>query len=398
MEVDPAIPIPAQTETPRRVLRPLAATTFLVRNAGKTLPLTGVIVLAVMLVVGIVSLMNSIPYSIRATYSYSRYFVAMGPRGDASLTPKLVADLKAESPVPLEHVILCRFTPAQVRSIVGKWPFGILGMKREDMDYYLKKLGVREIEGRLPATAMPEALVSEPVARNLNLKIGSVLLGPDGQDAYSPKHVKIVGIAKTSEWLMVNDIEYQRLYHFPPIDNVMGFAANASDQEKLDHWATKFFKGQRAQVFAYHMLEKQTADMFNILYKILNVVIATLVIVITFMMGMLINIYQSQRLVEFGLLQAIGYTKRQLLGRTIRESVYVVILGWIFGVVAAHLLLKTVKAVLMDPQAFSIDTMDPAAFAYSIPIPLAILVVAILTVVARFRTFDPVSVVERRLV
>lgn len=383
---------------PRRTLRPMAATTFLARNAGKTAPLVGVIVLAVMLVVGIVSLMNSIPYSIRSTYSYSRFFVAMTPRGDASLTPKLVEEVRADSPVPIDRIVLCRFSPAQVKSIVGKWPFGILGMTPDDMDYYLERLGVKEIDGRKPEPGKPEALISEPVARNLGMKLGSVLMSPDGEDAYSPLEVKVVGIAKTDEWLMVNDIDYQRLHHFPPLDNVMVFAGNPTDQEKLDRWSEEHFKGQRAQVFAYHMLEKQTADMFRILYKILNVVILTLVIVITFMMGMLINIYQSQRLVEFGLLQAIGYTKRQLLARTIRENVYVVVAGWLLGMVAAHLLLRTVKATLMDPQAFNLDTMDPSAFAYSLPIPAAILIVAVATVLHRFRSFDPVGVVERRLV
>jgi hypothetical protein len=64
--------------------------------------------------------------------------------------------------------------------------------------------------------------------------------------------------------------------------------------------------------------------MFSILYRILDVVIGTLVLVITFMMGMLMNIYQSQRLVEFGLLQAIGYTKKQLFARVFAETAIVI--------------------------------------------------------------------------
>jgi ABC-type lipoprotein release transport system permease subunit len=354
--------------------------------------------MAVMLVVGIVSLMNSIPFSIRATYSYSRFFLAMTPRGDMTLTPRVMSEVRAQTPVPIEKVIVCRFTPANVKSIVGKWPFGILGMEREDIQYYMKKLGVKKLDGRLPESGMPEAVVSEPVARNLHLKIGSVLIGPDGQENYSPKHVKIVGIADTPEWFMVNDIEYQRRYHFPPLDNLMFFTKDIATQQKLDHWATDHFKGQRAQVFAFHMLEKQTEDMFNILYKILNVVILTLVVVITFMMGMLINIYQSQRIQEFGLLQAIGYTKRQLLSRCLKESILVVLLGWALGVVAAYGLLNAVKVSLMDPQAFSLNITDPVAFSYSIPIPVAILVTAALTIYFRFRKFDPVTIVERRLV
>ena len=112
--------------------------------------------------------------------------------------------------------------------------------------------------------------------------------------------------------------------------------------------------------------------MFQILYRILDVVIGTLVAVITMMMGMLINIYQSQRIVEFGLLQALGYTKRQLLKRTLVETFLVLMLGWILGLATAYGLLNVAKSVLMDPKAFALDTLDPIAYRYTIPIPLAI--------------------------
>ena len=382
----------------RSIRRPLAATTYLIRNAGKTIPLTGVIMLAVLLICGIVSLINSIPYSIRTIYMYSRQTLAITPRGDASQTPKLAKQIRDGSPVPLERIVMARAAGNQVMSIVGKWPFAVIGLKQDDMRYWLDRQGVRQVTGRLPVEGAAEAVVSEPVARNLNLKLGDFLLKPDDNEAYSPNPVKIVGIARSDMWLMMMSYEYIRANHFPDVDVLLAFAGNLTDQEKLDRWAEEAFKGERAQVFAYHQLEKQTDEMFNILYKILNVVIATLVLVITLMMGMLINIYQSQRLVEFGLLQALGYTKRQLLGRVMRETVSVVILGWFLGVVVAYLLLRFTKSILMDPKAFALNTLDPTAFLYTLPIPAAILIVATLTVLGRFRRFDPVGVVERRLV
>jgi ABC-type lipoprotein release transport system permease subunit len=241
-------------------------------------------------------------------------------------------------------------------------------------------------------------VVTSPVAKNLNLHIGSVLLGPDKNDNYSPKNVKVVGIAQSDRWTMLTSIEYLRQYHFPPIDFAMVCAPNMAQQTKLDAWAVKYFKGSRAQMWAYAQIEERTNRMFATLYKILNVVIATLALVITFMMGMLMNIYQSQRLVEFGLLQAIGYTKKQLLRRVSLESVTVILLGWALGLVAAYWLLRLAKAVLMDPSAFALDPTDRLAYTYTIPIPFAILVVAMATVFLRFRKFDPVGVVERRLV
>lgn len=382
----------------KRILRPLAPSTYLLRNAGKTVPLTGVILLAVMLVAGIVSMIDSIPYSIRTMYSYSQKMLGISPRGDPALTESIIKTVEEEAPVPVERLVVCRATGAQVRSIVGKWPFVVLGLGREDMEYVLKKLGSTGIEGRLPESGKPEAVVSEPVARNLNLKLGGTLLGPNTQETYSPFEVRIVGIAKTREWLMFNDIDYHRMNHFPPIDNVLVFAKTLQEQDALDRWAVKEFKGQRTQVFAYYVLDEQTNEMFSTLFRILNVVIGTLVLVITIMMAMLINIYQAQRIVEYGLLQAIGYTKRQLLGRALREVLFVVVFGWVLGVAVSYMLLELVKSILMDPNAYALNPLEPRAYLYTIPIPFAILLVASTTVYLKFRQFDPVGVVERRLV
>lgn len=387
-----------QTKSRRVNLRPLSASTYLLRNASKAVPLTLVIILAVMLVAGIVSLMNSIPLSIRTIYNYAQEMVVIGPRGDPTQTPRLEKILMSETPVPLERTMLVRSSMTQVKSIVGKWPFAVTGMTPDDLKFMLKRQGVQDVTGRLPNVGKPEVVISEPVSRNLGLKIGSVLQSPENNDSYSAQPVKVVGIAQTKRWLMLGDRQYQMDNHFPPIDIILAFAHSPKEQSELDHWVVKRFKKEKASLFAFHILEKDTQDMFKILYKILNVVIGTLVIVITVMMGMLINIYQGQRLVEYGLLQALGYTKRSLFLRTLKETLILIAFGWLLGVVAAYGLLKFAEAALTYPSAFALDTTDPLAYGYTLPIPLSIVSVAVYTVVSRFRNFDPVSVVERRLV
>lgn len=354
--------------------------------------------LAVMLVSGVIAMIDSIPYSIRTIYAYSGEMFGITPRGDPSQTPKLLEEVRKHAPVPLDRIVTCRASSSQVRSIVGKWPFIMVGLSRPDMEYYLKRQGSKGLEGRLPTPGAAEAVVSRPVAKNLGLSLGSAVQSPEQNESYSPQPVTVVGIADTDRWLMVNSLEYQRANHFPPIDLGMVFAKTPKDQDRLDRWADGHFKGKRAQIWAYFQVEKQTKEMFKTLFQILNVVVATLALVITFMMGLLMNIYQSQRLVEFGLLQAIGYTKRQLLRRVILESTSVVIFGWLFGIALSYGLLWVAKRVLMDPNAYAIQVDDPLAFQYTIPLPIAILIVAIGTVILRFRKFDPVGVVERRLV
>ncbi|RYG48814.1 FtsX-like permease family protein [bacterium] len=397
--MDRPAPFPSSRAKRAGRARPLSPATYLRRNAGKTLPLIGVIVLAVMLVAGIIAMINSIPYSIRTIYGYSREMTGITPRGDAAQTKPILDEIEKYSPVPIGRVVTCRATTTQIRSIVGKWPFYVLGLARPDLEYYLDRQKVNGIDGRLPAEGKPEAIISEPLARNLDLKIGSELLGPDKDESgFSPYSVKVVGIAKTDRWLAAVPVGYLRDNHFPPVDLGMVFAKDSAQQDRLDHWTDKRFKGRRAAVLAYFQIEKNTQEMFKTLFMILNVIIGVMVIVMTSIMGMLINIYQTQRLQEFGLLQAIGYTKGQILRRVASESVMVVVVGWILGLLLAYGLLLIAKATMMDPRAYSIDPLDMAAYRYTVPIPIAILVVAIGTVFHRFRTLDPIGIVERRLV
>ena len=381
-----------------RFVHPLSPTIFLRRNAGKTVPLIAVISLAVMLVQSIIALINSIPLSIQTIYRYTDRFLGVSPRLDPTLTKTFVKDLTTNPPTEVERVILCRGSGAQVKSIVGKWPFAVMGFEKDDLEYYLHRQGFKGITGRRPVDGKPEMMVSTPVATNLGLKIGDTVLKPDDTDNFSRRPVKLVGIIKCDRWLMVSNKQYFANTQPIPIDFALIFAKDVSKQPMYDQWALKKMKGKFAQLFAYSEIEKESKKMFAVLYKIIDAVIGILVLVISIMMGMLMNIYQSQRLVEFGLLQAIGHTKKQLFKRVLSESVIVIIGGWFFGLVTARLLLVFLKATLMDPQGFALDIVDPMAISYTIPVPVAILLIAFGTIWLRFRKFDPVAVVERRIV
>jgi ABC-type lipoprotein release transport system permease subunit len=277
-------------------------------------------------------------------------------------------------------------------------PYPVTGASAEDLDYLLKRFGSPRVEGRLPASRMPEAVISEPVARNLGVGLGDVLMGPDKENSYSLQEVKVVGILDTPEWLVLMDREYHELFHFPPIDILLVFAENRQQQGELDRWVHERFSGEPARVLAYHLMNQETDRTFAILYQILNVVIGVLVVVITLMMGMLISIYLSQRVTEFGLLQALGYTRKQLLARCLAETGTVLVIGWVLGIAAAFGMLRIIDAVLMHPRAFAIDPLDPQAYLYTLPVPAAIFIVASITVASRFRKYDPVNILERRLI
>lgn len=377
--------------------RAFGPTLFLSRNLAKTAPMVGVIVLAVLLVAGIVAIMDSIPLSIRTTYGYSKNYLGVSPRGDTELTPRLKEIISEESPVPVGRMMTCRASDMEVKSIVGPWRFVVVGLQREDMRPYIDRLGGGRLRGRLPEPGEPEAVVSEPLTRNLGLQLGSVLIGPDTPESYSPLPVRVVGVVETPVWIAFTSFEYHASVHMPPIDLLIAMSKDPADQAKLDSWTYRRLKSERARVFTFAELESQTEEMFRILYSILNVVIALLVVVITVMMSLLMGIYQSQRANEFGLLQALGFTRDEIVRRCVVEGLLVVAIGWVLGVALAFGFLAAVNAILFHPRAFMLDPFGPRAYLYTLPVPVAIAASAAWGVVRRFRKFDPIGVIERRV-
>ncbi|MCG9896298.1 MAG: ABC transporter permease, partial [Fimbriimonadaceae bacterium] len=186
---------------------PLRPSVYLVRNAARSLPMVGVIILAVMLIAGIVSLMNSIPLSIRTIYSYIKTYVAVTPRGDLTAIPQLEQELRKAPETP-ERIMKVRVTERPVRSIVGAMPFPVIGMRSDDLTYTLDRLADGRLEGRLPKPGAAEVVVSEPVLRNLKLKLGDPLLKPEDAEAFSPFPVTIVGVIPAPIWVAYSDYDY----------------------------------------------------------------------------------------------------------------------------------------------------------------------------------------------
>lgn len=373
--------------------KPLAPHVFLLRNLSRTLPMVVVIALAVLLVAGIVALVNSVPLSVRSIYGYSRSFAAALPRNDPAYLPEMVRELQ-KSPVPIERMLRIRVAFFNVHSIVGKLPFVLHGLTAEDAAFLRERLELGPLSGRLPAPGAPEAVITRRLATNLSLRIGDVLLSPADPQNYSPQIVRVVGIHECDLWFAYGDFDYVARNHLPPVDDLI---IVAKDQRAFDRWAVEHFRGSRARILTHAELLRETNDSLRVLLQLLSVVIGLLVVVVTVMVGLFINIYLGQRLTEFGLLQAIGYTRRFLTRRACLEAALMVMFGWVVGVLLSLAVLGVAKVTLMDPRAYYLEPLDSVALAYTLPLPMSVLVAALLTIRLRFRQFDPVVIIERRV-
>ncbi|MCS7310561.1 MAG: ABC transporter permease [Armatimonadota bacterium] len=376
-------------------VNPLSARLFFRRNLARTAPVALVIVLSVVLIGTVVTIIRSIDLTVLTVYGYNRYFLVAVPRNGNQIDPLAQMTIRAE-PLANEiyHISVC-FT--NIHTIFGKFPFVLFGLTQEDMPKMLRLTRMRLVEGRLPREGEAACALSVGIARNRNLRLGDVVLAPNIEDSFAPVPVKLVGLLDGENWFAVIPKEFVQKHYFPPLEEIVVAAPTPDQQPELDRRLDKALDKRQVRLFTYGQLVRELRSSLKNLYLIMNIVIAIVVLVIAIMMGMLSNIFFMQRLPEFALLAAMGYTRGMLLWRVVRETALLVALGWTVGVLLSMGVLWGLYWWVFEPRGMLLQPMDWYAYRYTIPVPIAVLLFAAMSVGPRLLTMDPVLVIERKV-
>ncbi len=382
----------------------MAPITYFRRNPSRVLPMAGVVVLSVFLIAGVVAIANSIDLTVRTIYGYTEYYTYLVPQRQYRTVPGDQRAIVASNP-RVDRIIDGSIFMMNIRSIIGRLPFVVVGVTDADRDYLLERIGSGLIDGRMPADGKPEAIVSEPVARNRGLKIGDVIAGPadEGGFAGAPMPVRLVGIVSGSVWIAMTSKSFTDANFLLNPKCLLVTTKKPADLIALNQWmmpATRKQSGvlspERVQVQSQDHLLAQIRDSLSSMYMIMEIVSGAVIFVIAVVCGMLANIYFTQRLVEFGVLSALGIPRGRLIGRVVGETLLLTISGWIVGSLLTATSLSFLAGNIFPSRGLILDPFDLDAYAHSVPIPIVITVFAVATIVWRLVRLDPVGVIERR--
>lgn len=366
------------------------------RNIGKTLPMAFVIVIAVTLVASVVSIVRSIDLTIYTMYGYNRFVTGITPRNGMVIDADVVTNIRTAP--GLGTLCPTHSYQALIKTIFGKMVFPIFGLTPEHRAMLLQRCGVKLSAGRMMAEGQPEAVISDDVARNLGLKLGDIISKPDSQDCYAPIPIRLVGLLHGPVWLGLTSKSLVDTYSPFTYTGYLAFAPTPSlaQQRSLDVSIDRVVDKGKARVWMFSGLVAELKSALSNLYLILDIVVGIIVFAISFVCGLLSNIYFTQRLPEVATLSAIGYPRSQLLRRAVGETALLCTFGWLLGGVATVLLLIVVRDVALTPKGLLLNPFDPFAFLFTLPLPITITLFALVTLGLRLATLDPVSIIERR--
>jgi ABC-type glycerol-3-phosphate transport system permease component len=107
-------------------------------------------------------------------------------------------------------------------------------------------------------------------------------------------------------------------------------------------------------------------------------------------------IFFTQRREEFGVLHAVGRSRRWLVLRTMRETSSMVVVAWLLSAVVYVISLVCVQAIVYVPRGLSLNIFNPIPWLFTLPIPLTVVLASTGTIGRMLRKLDPVTIIERR--
>jgi ABC-type lipoprotein release transport system permease subunit len=284
-------------------------------------------------------------------------------------------------------------------------PFGVYAA---DMAYLVDLYDLELKEGRLPRPGTNEMVIPETLSQNRGLEVGSVI-GDPLHSAYpnAPSletEFVISGIfAKSSKsndedgWAFIS-LEYLEeinIYDIPDVPPMI-VVPKEGHKTTIDDWLENEIDGVDVSVVTQAQeiarIENNTRqDMLSIagIEVGIAIVAATGLAVLNY-------IFIAQRNSEFNILNALGYDRWQLVRRVLGETAFLVGIAWGISVIVGLGGMLILRFALYIPLGLTFDLFTIPPWLYTLPIPIAVLMVTTATTARTLSRLDPVAVIERR--
>jgi ABC-type antimicrobial peptide transport system permease subunit len=127
---------------------------------------------------------------------------------------------------------------------------------------------------------------------------------------------------------------------------------------------------------------------------LLNLINLTVIAIVTICTGFLCYIYFYQRRTEFGILNAIGYTRRQIISKAFIEVGGMSTVGLAAGLLVSLLVCILINRWVLIPKGQLLRLWNPECLLSTLCIPLFVTVFSTFPVWRMLNRLDPVAIIE----
>ncbi len=276
-----------------------------------------------------------------------------------------------------------------ISAVGGKYSVGVYSLKKTDMKYYMNRLKIKLIKGRLPIDGKKETVLDYRLAKNKGLHIGDRIgYSADKKELQIKGSYRIVGFLGGESISML--IPEQKVPLKP--NEILVFHKQGRLLQS-NSFLESLPKNQ-VNVSTYNLvmnaLEKDSKD----LKKLMNITVVMLIAILSISMGNASYINIFQRRYEFGLLNSVGYSPVYILGKAFFEIAFLNFAGYLAGVILTMFIAGLQYFFLFEPNGLVLRILIPEAMLQTIAVPVFTTLFSIIPVSRMMKKIDPISIIE----
>lgn len=377
-------------------MKPLSALNYSKNNKKKLITS----VLSIMVAVSFLFILQTFIKSLYNTFyeintnPYNTHIRIFTVEKDRQIPESIINELKNNSDV--EKII--PFIPYTTRYIVpgSLSTTDILGVRTEDMEYLMQKHNITLKEGRLPLEGNKEVALDLRVAKNKNVKLGDKIGNSINKNDTLDGEYTVVGLLEEKDFISLMPYNPSTM---PLKINETSLLQKATlvfpKENKLNRVDKLVSSYSKSEVRAFSLSE--VLKLFNNYMSILKTldmicIIAIIVMVISVGSSKFVQFYSRKQ--EFGVLNALGYTKIEIMRKTFMEILLVNTLGFFLGIGFGVLVSFLISiAVFTSIGAISVFFCSKA-FLIALFIPLFTTLFIFIPVNRMINNLDPIVMIE----
>lgn len=381
----------------------LSIWTYYANNKRKVIPVTGIIVLSILGVSSAGALTQSFFDDAAQEFAFYEHYATIDSRHLTGLSTALIETVASH---PAIAVVVSMASPrTRTQGIFGRSHNHIYFVAPAEQRALASRLGWRLVEGRWPEPATNEVAMTQNFLRNRGLRIGDRIGRDVDVDDFLRGEWLIVGAFPATQVTGgIGDLDYRRARFAEPDlpaevaerPQAVALVPVAGRETEMQAFLDSLPKDD-VTVWHRSLARELMADFvanLNMIVWLLNVVG---IVVISLSVGLLNVIFFMQRANEFGLLAALGYTKRFLVRRTFLEAAFTVGAGWALGILFSQGVYSAISALLFIPKGLApLSILTPRVLLFTVPVPITVTLFSVAIVTWQLWRMDPVAIIERR--
>lgn len=263
-------------------------------------------------------------------------------------------------------------------------------ISESDIRYLMKKFDFKLVNGRIPERDN-ELLVSSNYAKSRKLKVGSRV--DESTDKSFTGIYKVAGIYDGKSIIAFGHIK--NTSDVKSNENAIIVVPKEGKLNKVNDYINSF-KNKQIDIQDYNSVNYEITGFFPMFNMFAFIILIILVVVLTFTIGNMNYIHFFDRVGEFSILDALGYTKFDIFLKLAKEMCIVIVLGFGVGMILSFMGGNIFNGVYCIPKGVPVEIYNKWYVMLSAIVPIAVGLFSSIPSIRFLRKMSTVDVLEGR--